>query len=87
MSDKNSIDNPLTLTVGDEQLVIRRSYEVISIINDFFIASWVPFGECVFSLSVDGKSSYLAIYHWQCSIFDPTNNTSIGTSSYATSAR
>jgi hypothetical protein len=48
MSDKNSIDNPLTLTVGDEQLVIRRLYEVISIINDFFIASWFLSGSVFF---------------------------------------
>jgi hypothetical protein len=48
MSDKNSIDNPLTLTVGDEQLVIRRRYEVISIINDFFIASWFLLGSVFF---------------------------------------
>jgi len=38
MSDKYSIDNPLILTIGHEQLVIRRRYEMISIINDFFIA-------------------------------------------------
>jgi hypothetical protein len=48
MSDKNSIDNPLTFTVGDEQLVIRRSYEVISIINDFFIAGWFLSGSVFF---------------------------------------
>jgi hypothetical protein len=48
MSDKNSIDNPLTLTVGDEQLVIHRRYEVISIINDFFIASWFLLGSVFF---------------------------------------
>jgi hypothetical protein len=48
MSDKNSIDKPLTLTVGDEQLVIRRSYEVISIINDFFIAGWFLSGSVFF---------------------------------------
>jgi hypothetical protein len=48
MSDKNSIDNPVTLTVGNEQLVIRRSYEVISIINDFFIAGWFLSGSVFF---------------------------------------
>jgi hypothetical protein len=48
MSDKYSIDNPLTLTVGNEQLIIRRRYEVISIINDFFIALWFLSGSVVF---------------------------------------
>jgi hypothetical protein len=48
MSDKNSIDNPLTLTVGDEQLVVRRRYEMISIVNDFFIASWFLLGSVFF---------------------------------------
>jgi hypothetical protein len=48
MSDKNSIDNPLVLTVGDEQLIICRSYEVISIINDFFIAGWFLSGSVFF---------------------------------------
>ena len=48
MSDKSSIDNPLTLTVGDEQLVVRRRYEMISIVNDFFIASWFLSGSVFF---------------------------------------
>jgi hypothetical protein len=48
MSDKSSIDNPLTLTVGDEQLVVRRRYEMISIVNDFFIASWFLLGSVFF---------------------------------------
>ncbi len=48
MSNKSSIDNPLTLTVGDEQLVVRRRYEMISIANDFFIASWFLSGSVLF---------------------------------------
>ncbi|SDS01334.1 YrhK-like protein [Halopseudomonas sabulinigri] len=41
-------DNPLTLPLGNEQLVIRRRYEVLSIINDFFIAIWFLLGSILF---------------------------------------
>jgi len=41
-------DNPLTLTFGSEQLVIRKRYEVLSIINDFFIAIWFLLGSVLF---------------------------------------
>ncbi|MEH6566329.1 MAG: YrhK family protein [Halopseudomonas sp.] len=41
-------ENPLTLPLGDEQLVIRRRYEVLSIINDFFIAIWFLLGSLLF---------------------------------------
>jgi len=34
MNDKSSVDNPLIIAVGREQLVIRRRYEVPSIAND-----------------------------------------------------
>lgn len=48
MNDKQNIDNPLTLTLGHEQLVIRRRYEVLSIVNDFFIALWFLAGSIIF---------------------------------------
>ncbi len=48
MSNKHHIDSPLTLTVGHEQLVIRRRYEVVSILNDFFIAIWFLLGSVFF---------------------------------------
>lgn len=41
-------DNPLTLKLGHEELVIRRRYEVISIANDFFIAIWFLIGSILF---------------------------------------
>ncbi|WP_438970840.1 YrhK family protein [Methylophaga sp.] len=41
-------DNPLTLTMGHEQLVIRRRYEVLSILNDFLIALWFLLGSIFF---------------------------------------
>ena len=41
-------DSPLTLKFGHEELIIRRRYEVISIINDFFIAIWFLVGSILF---------------------------------------
>ncbi|GHC23237.1 YrhK family protein [Aidingimonas halophila] len=42
------MDNPLTFHLGREELVIRRRYEVLSIINDFFIAVWFLVGSVLF---------------------------------------
>ncbi|WP_226597919.1 YrhK family protein [Marinobacter nauticus] len=46
--DEQSMDNPLTLKLGHEELIIRRRYEMISIINDFFIAIWFLAGSILF---------------------------------------
>ena len=32
--------NDLTFTIGHEELVIRQRWEVVSIINDIFVAVW-----------------------------------------------
>ncbi|MDN3519382.1 YrhK family protein [Aquisalimonas lutea] len=48
MSSEHRIDSPITLTIGHERLVIRRRYEVISILNDFFIAIWFLLGSVFF---------------------------------------
>lgn len=48
MSNNQQADDPLTVTVGNEQLVIRRRYEVLSILNDFFIAIWFLVGSVFF---------------------------------------
>jgi len=45
---ENETDNPLTVKLGKEQLIIRRRYEVLSIINDFFIAIWFLIGSVLF---------------------------------------
>lgn len=45
---KESIDSPLTIKLGREELVIRRRYEVLSIINDFMIAIWFLVGSILF---------------------------------------
>ena len=48
MNVKSRDDSPLTFTVGHEQLVIRRRYEVLSIANDFLIAIWFLAGSILF---------------------------------------
>ena len=45
---ENWTDNPLTLKLGREELIIRRRYEVLSIINDFLIAIWFLIGSILF---------------------------------------
>lgn len=45
---ENRTDNPLTLKLGHEELIIRRRYEMISITNDFFIAIWFLLGSVLF---------------------------------------
>jgi hypothetical protein len=45
---ENRTDNPLTLKLGSEELVIRRRYEMISITNDFLIAIWFLVGSILF---------------------------------------
>lgn len=39
---------PLTLTVGHDELVIRKRYEVVSIANDILIALWFIVGSVLF---------------------------------------
>ncbi len=39
---------PLTWTFGPEQLVIRRRYEVISMLNDLMTGLWFVIGSCFF---------------------------------------
>lgn len=40
--------NSLTIRIGHEELLIRRRYEVLSIINDFLIALWFAAGSVLF---------------------------------------
>lgn len=46
MADQQHRD--LVLTFGHEELVIRRRYEVLSIINDILIALWFIAGSILF---------------------------------------
>ena len=39
---------PLTITIGHEELTIRRRYEVVSIVNDILIALWFTVGSVLF---------------------------------------
>lgn len=41
-------DPGITLTLGHEQLVISRRYEVISILNDFTMGIWFLIGSIFF---------------------------------------
>jgi hypothetical protein len=51
---KSSLNNPqpqtknLTLQLGHEELIIRKRYETLSIINDFLIAIWFLLGSVLF---------------------------------------
>ncbi|WP_086516884.1 YrhK family protein [Clavibacter michiganensis] len=38
----------MTLTIGHEELVIRRKYEVASIVNDIMVAAWFVVGSVLF---------------------------------------
>jgi hypothetical protein len=48
MSESTKLDNPITFTIGHEQLQVRRRYEVVSILNDFLIAIWFLIGSILF---------------------------------------
>ena len=39
---------PLTIHIGREELIIRRRYEVVSIINDILVAFWFIVGSILF---------------------------------------
>ncbi len=41
-------ESPLLLTIGHEELIIRRRYETASIINDILIALWFIIGSLLF---------------------------------------
>lgn len=56
--NQDEVDNPLTLmTIGNEQLVIRRRYEVLSILNDFLIAVWFLAGSILFLWPAEEKTA------------------------------
>ncbi|WP_317232125.1 YrhK family protein [Clavibacter capsici] len=38
----------LTITIGDEELIIRHKYEVASIVNDIMVAAWFVAGSVLF---------------------------------------
>ncbi|PVZ12922.1 YrhK family protein [Actinomycetospora cinnamomea] len=48
MSASTGGHGPLVFTMGREELVIRRRYEVLSIVNDILIAIWFLLGSILF---------------------------------------
>lgn len=48
MNEDSQLDNPITITIGHDEIVIRRRYEVASIANDFLIALWFLIGSVFF---------------------------------------
>ncbi len=45
---QHDIDNPITIRLGHEEVIIRRRYELASIGNDFLIALWFLVGSILF---------------------------------------
>lgn len=48
MKESNQLDNPITIKIGHDEIIIRRRYEVASIVNDFLIALWFLIGSVMF---------------------------------------
>ena len=48
MTEGTQLDNPITLTIGHDEIIIRRRYEVASIANDFLVALWFLIGSAFF---------------------------------------
>ena len=44
----HSAPQPLVFTLGHDELVVRRRYEVISIVNDVLVAVWFLIGSVLF---------------------------------------
>lgn len=40
--------HPLVLTLGDRELVVRRRYQALSIVNDILVALWFLVGSIMF---------------------------------------
>lgn len=57
MKEIHDLDNPITLHIGRHELIIRKRYETLSILNDFLIAFWFLLGSVMFldqSLELEG---------------------------------
>ncbi len=50
-----SSERDLTFTMGREELVIHRRYEVLGIVNDFLIGIWFVIGSVCFFTRVQYK--------------------------------
>ncbi len=47
-NESSTASGDVVLTLGHEELVIRRRYETLSILNDFMIAGWFLVGSICF---------------------------------------
>jgi hypothetical protein len=47
-ADTGDADRSVTFRVGDEELVVRRKYETLSIVNDLMIGVWFVVGSSMF---------------------------------------
>jgi hypothetical protein len=57
MQNSSDLDKPITITIGRDEIIIRRRYEFASIANDFMVALWFLIGSFFFlypSLEVEG---------------------------------
>ena len=55
--------HPLVLSIGHDELVIRRRYEVASIVNDILVALWFIVGSILFfsdATTIAGTWCFLA---------------------------
>jgi hypothetical protein len=48
MKESEQLDNPITLKIWHEEIVIRRRYQTLSILNDFLIGLWFLIGSILF---------------------------------------
>jgi hypothetical protein len=54
---------PLTIHIGHDELIIRKRYEVLSIVNDILVALWFIVGSILFfsdSTTIAGTWCFLA---------------------------
>ncbi len=59
---KHPHQSPLTIRLGHDALVIRRRYQIASILNDFFIGIWFLVGSILFlDPSLEGPGVWLFI--------------------------
>jgi hypothetical protein len=56
-------NGPLTIQIGHDELIIRKRYEVLSIVNDILVALWFIVGSILFfsdATTIAGTWCFLA---------------------------
>ncbi len=83
-----SSERDLTFTMGREELVIHRRYEVLGIVNDFLIGIWFVIGSVCFFLRGCSTNRWgLALRHWQRATVDTPGDPPAPLRLFQTSAR